>query len=350
MFEDFYHLSGPPFQLKPDPRFYFASQGHSRALAYLKYGLVQREGFVLITGDIGAGKTTLLQAIVRGLDHEEIVSAQIVSTQLDAEDLLRAIAIAFGLAVGSDTKAHLLARIEAFLISLARENRRALLIVDEAQNLKLRAMEELRMLSNLQLGEQVLLQSYLVGQPELREMLRSPSLRQLRQRVSASYHLGPLNREETRAYVLHRLTRVGWKGDPQLDDAIFAPLHDVSRGIPRMINAVANRLLLGACLSERHRIGAVEMEQTLDELRQEIGVETISSPPPVTPREPAGSSGEPMRSFQMSAMAARLDRIEKNLETLIMMIKGTEVDTKVGPGIAARTGQVPRWRQGIGRR
>src|SRR5215210_6647889 len=174
MFEPFFGFSTQPFQLSPDPAFFFGSRGHKRAFAYLQYGLYQSEGFIVITGEVGAGKTTIVRSLFEQLDRERLVAAQIVSTQLDAEDMLRSVAMAFGLPVKSVDKALLLGSLEAFLCQLATEGKRALLVVDEAQNLTPRAVEELRMLSNFQLGEQALLQSFLVGQPELRDMMSSP--------------------------------------------------------------------------------------------------------------------------------------------------------------------------------
>src|SRR5512138_3102922 len=176
MYETFYGLTGKPFQLNPDPAFFFGSRGHKRAFAYLQYGVYQSEGFILITGEIGAGKTTIVRSLFEQLDREKVVAAQIVSTQLDADDLLRAVGVAFGLPVKTVNKAVILASLEAFLCQLAMENKRALLIVDEAQNLTPRAIEELRMLSNFQLGDRALLQSFLVGQPELRVMMQSPQM------------------------------------------------------------------------------------------------------------------------------------------------------------------------------
>ncbi len=212
MYESFYGLSGKPFQLNPDPSFYYGSRGHKRAFAYLEYGLYQSEGFIVITGEIGAGKTTIVRSLLEQLDPAKVVAVQLVSTQLDADDMLRAVGAAFGIPVKSVDKAVLLASLEAFLCQLAVDKKRALLIVDEAQNLSQRAVEELRMLSNFQLGDQALLQSFLVGQPELRAMMQSPQMQQLRQRVIASYHLGPLDRAETQAYIEHRLKHVGLEG------------------------------------------------------------------------------------------------------------------------------------------
>jgi putative secretion ATPase (PEP-CTERM system associated) len=271
MYESFYGLTGKPFQLNPDPSFYFGSRGHKRAFAYLEYGLYQSEGFIIITGEIGAGKTTIVRSLLEQLDPAKVVAAQIVSTQLDADDMLRAVGVAFGLPVRSVDKAVLLASLEAFLCQVAVDKKRALLIVDEAQNLTIRAVEELRMLSNFQLGDQALLQSFLVGQPELREMMQSPAMKQLRQRVIASYHLGPLDQAETQAYIEHRLHHVGWKDDPHFDPACFELIHALTGGIPRRINTLCNRLLLAAFLAEKHVLQTADVQAIAQEINQELG-------------------------------------------------------------------------------
>ncbi|MDE2121770.1 MAG: XrtA-associated ATPase, partial [Betaproteobacteria bacterium] len=243
MYEQFYGFSAPPFQLHPDPSFYFESKGHGSAYQYLRFGAFQGEGFIVVTGEIGAGKTTLLRALLAELDPAKVVAAQIVSTQLAPEELLSAVALAFGLQVDGLSKARLLATLEAYLATLATSSRRALLIIDEAQNLSAEAIEELRMLSNFQFGSRALLQSFLVGQPELRDILRLPQMEQLRQRVLASCHLGPLQPQETRGYIEHRLRRVGWSGRPAIEAAAFDAIHRATAGVPRRINALCSRLL-----------------------------------------------------------------------------------------------------------
>jgi putative secretion ATPase (PEP-CTERM system associated) len=287
MYEAFYGLTAKPFQLNPDPSFYYGSRGHKRAFAYLEYGLYQSEGFIVITGEVGAGKTTIVRSLLEKLDPAKVVAVQLVSTQLDADDLLRAVATAFGLPVKAVDKAILLASLEAFLCQLAIDRKRALLIVDEAQNLPARAIEELRMLSNFQFGDQALLQSFLVGQPELRSMMQGAQMQQLRQRVIASYHLGPLDREETRAYVEHRLTRVGWKGDPKFDPACFDFIHEGAGGIPRRINTLCNRLLLASYLVERHAIAPADVQAIAREIGEEMGGETALAAVPAAGGEPA---------------------------------------------------------------
>jgi general secretion pathway protein A len=270
VYESFFGLTGKPFQLNPDPAFFYGSRGHKRAFAYLQYGVHQSEGFIIITGEVGAGKTTLVRSLLEQIDPNQLVAAQLVTTQLDAEDLLRSVAMAFGIATRAIDKAQLLGELEAFLISLVPQGKRALLIVDEAQNLTARAIEELRMLSNFQLGSQGLLQSFLIGQPQLRALMQGPELQQLRQRVTASYHLGPMDRAETQAYVEHRLRHVGWSNDPRFEDGAFDAIYTFSAGIPRRINTLCNRLLLAAMLSEEHAVTAANVDATADEIRLEL--------------------------------------------------------------------------------
>ncbi|MEY4753125.1 MAG: hypothetical protein RJA44_800 [Pseudomonadota bacterium] len=285
MYESHFGFSSPPFQLNPDPAFFYNSRGHGHALAYLQYGVAQGEGFIVVTGEIGAGKTTLVRTLLDQLDREQVLPAQVVSTQLGAEELLESICTAFGIGVQhGGGKAQMIGMLEAFLTGLAAQGRRALLIIDEAQNLSLEAIEELRMLSNFQLGNHALLQSFLVGQPELRAKLDGPSMEQLRQRIMASCHLGPLGLEETQSYIEHRLQHVGWRGRPGLDDPAFDQIYAWTAGVPRRINRLCNRLLLTAYL-EGSDISAELVQTTARQLRDEIG-ETSFEPVPIPVRAP----------------------------------------------------------------
>ncbi len=269
MFESHFGFSSSPFALNPDPAFFFASKGHARALAYLKYGVFQREGFIVVTGEIGSGKTTLVRALLDALDADLVVAAQVRNTQLDSTELLHSICVAFGVAIAGPTKAHMLAGLEAFFTALAVAGKRALLIVDEAQNLGLRELEELRMLSNFQFGSHALLQSFLIGQPELRQLLRSSALEQLCQRIIAACHLGPLGPEETRSYIEHRLLHVGWDGRPAFDADAFDRIHTHTGGIPRRINLLCSRLLLAAWLGDSARIDVAAVELAADDMHTE---------------------------------------------------------------------------------
>jgi len=271
MYEAFYGFSGKPFQLSPDPEFFFGSRGHRRAMAYLEYGLHQAEGFIVVTGEVGAGKTTLVQQLLRRLPVNNVVPVQVVTTQLEAEDLVRIVASSFGLPTDSTDKATLLIRLEQYLRQLHAEGRRALLIVDEAQNLGARAIEELRMLSNFQIGTKATLQSFLLGQPELRDTMQRPEMRQLKQRIIAAYHLGPLDRAETRQYIEHRLKHVGWTNDPAFAQGAFERIFAITGGIPRRINSLTDRLLLNGFLGEKHVLGEADVDEVAGELRVELG-------------------------------------------------------------------------------
>ena len=331
MYEEFYGLTGKPFQLNPDPAFYFGSRGHKRAFAYLQYGLYKTEGFIVITGEIGAGKTTIVRSLFEQIDRDKLIAAQLVSTQLDADDMLRAVGAAFGLPVKAVGKAVLLASLEAFLCQTALDKRRALLIVDEAQNLTPKAVEELRMLSNFQLGDQALLQSFLIGQPELRKMMQSPQMQQLRQRVIASYHLGPLDRTETQAYIEHRLHHVGWKEDPRFDSSCFDLIHTWSGGIPRRINTLCNRLMLAGFLGEKHVIEPADVQAIAREIRDEMGPDATLGPAPALV---AGHASDERISHDGTAESApwkknlrdieeRMDRLEKLVNTAVNLLHRT---------------------------
>jgi len=325
MYETFYGLSGKPFQLNPDPAFYFGSKGHKRAFAYLQYGVYQSEGFIVITGEVGAGKTTIVRSLFEQLDRAKLVAAQIVSTQLDAEDLLRSVAMAFGLPVKTVDKAMLLGSLEAFLCQLATEGKRALLVVDEAQNLTPRAVEELRMLSNFQLGDQALLQSFLIGQPELRAMMQGPQMQQLRQRVIASYHLGPIDRGETQAYIEHRLRHVGWKDDPHFDPACFDLIYTLTGGIPRRINTLCNRLMLAGFLAERHRLEPSDVHAIAREIREEMGPEAaLAAVPAPDPEATAtleeGAPHDPSWESHFRHLEERIDRLDRTLGAAVDLL------------------------------
>ena len=272
MFDKFYNLSGLPFLLTPDNRFFFGSSGHSRAIAHLVYGLSQQEGFIVITGEVGAGKTTLTEQLWSQLDRNTYVIARVVTTQVSGDDLLRLAMANFGL---DDTpgieKSTLLRRFEQMVRDQRQQGRRCLLVIDEVQNLSLAAMEELRMLSNITVGGKASVQTILVGQPQFRPILASKDWEQLRQRVLASYHLGPLTDVETRGYIEHRLRTVGWRDDPVWQDDAFAAIFRHTGGIPRRINTLCSRVLLFGALDEAHVITGGMVDDTAEELDRDLG-------------------------------------------------------------------------------
>ncbi len=270
MFDDFYGLQGRPFQLTPDPAFYFESLTHRKALSYLSYGLAQGEGFVVITGEVGAGKSTLVAHLMATIDPVRLTAAQIVTSRLDGDEIVHVVANAFGLEVEGHDKASALGAIESFLHEEARGGCRCLLVVDESQNLAIEALEELRMLSNFQLGAHPLLQTLLLGQPEFRVMIQDHAeLEQLRQRIIAAHHLDAMEPGEVQQYIEHRLTCVGWQGNPAFDQSVFAGIYAASGGVPRRINQIANRLLLLGAVDQRTQIDDVMLGDVLDELAQD---------------------------------------------------------------------------------
>lgn len=269
MYENFYGLNSKPFQLNPDPGFYFGSKQHRRAKAYLEYGVQRNEGFIVITGEIGAGKTTLVRGLLGSLDPEKVLAANLVTTQLGAEDTLRLVGAAFGVRVKESSKAEVLMALEAFLVKQASQGKRCLLVVDEAQNLSSQAIEELRMLSNFQFGQQALLQTFLVGQPEFRAILQSPNLQQLRQRVTATCHIGPMDAVETQGYIEHRLKHAGSTGRPVFQSAAFEAIFAASGGIPRRINMICDRLLLLGYLGNTDTFDGEEVKEVVHEIQAE---------------------------------------------------------------------------------
>ncbi|MGH8672380.1 MAG: XrtA/PEP-CTERM system-associated ATPase, partial [Burkholderiales bacterium] len=293
-------------------------KGHKRAMSYLEYGLNQGEGFIVITGEIGAGKTTLVRNLFKKLETENVVAAQLVSTQLDADDLLRMVAAAFGLSPEEASKAVLLKKLESYLLSCLRQGKRALLVVDEAQNLTPRAVEELRMLSNFQTAEKSLLQSFLLGQPEFRKTMQSEELMQLRQRVIASYHLGPLDAGETRNYIQHRLRLAGWKDDPEFDEDAFPLIHEFSGGVPRRINILCDRLLLYGYLEEQHDVDKDTVEEVINDFNNEQGFPATEYAR-TTPKSNGGETREPQINGAVEKLEQRVNKMEKSVKSVLTL-------------------------------
>ncbi|MDE3009410.1 MAG: XrtA-associated ATPase [Pseudomonadota bacterium] len=346
MYESHFGLHSKPFQLTPDPAFYFGSKVHNRALAYLKYGVNQGEGFIVVTGDVGAGKTTLIRSLRRHLDAEQLVVAQLVSTQVGGDDMLRMIATAFGLTTDRISKATILQRLEAFLAEQQAQGKRALLLVDEAQNLGASALEELRMVSNFQIGEKSLLQSFLVGQPEFRDTMQAEHMEQLRQRVIASCHLGPLDAGETRAYIEHRLVTAGWHDDPAFSADAFTAIYQATGGIPRQINMLCNRLMLYAFLEDVHQIESASVEEVAAEQSKEFGLEQHDAAPAANAAAGAAAGAGGSRNTRGAGDArsgdstpARLVRRVSELESALIALQN-RVDL-LAAGASAATPPAP---------
>lgn len=319
MYEAFYGLSAKPFQINPDPRFFFGSKQHRKAKAYLEYGLSHQEGFIVVTGEIGAGKTTLLRGLLASVDRERLCVAQLVTTQLDPVETLQMIAAGFGLHMAGRSKADMLTALEAFFLRRAGERKRCLLIVDEAQNLGAPALEELRMLSNFQLGERSLFQAFLVGQPELRHTMRRPEMEQLRQRVTAACHIDLLDLEDSRLYVEHRLRRAGATDKPSFDTGCFEALFESSGGVPRRINLVCDRLLLRGYVTGSHHFTANDVMEVSLELEAETrGAGHAYGEPPAVPKseEAPPEPLVPWLDGQRQSVAERLERSLMRLERL----------------------------------
>lgn len=270
MYESYYGFSEKPFQLSPDPRFFFATSHHQRALSYLQYGLDQGEGFIVITGPIGTGKTTIARNLLSSIGDDNIVAAQLVTTKLSPDELLELVAAEFKVPLNGNSKAEVLRSIETFLIQLHQQGKRALLLVDEAQNLPAETVEELRMLSNFQLDDKPLIQSFLLGQEELKDIIQAPNMEQFRQRIIASAHLKPLSLAEVKDYINHRLQQAGCERDELFSDDAIAAIHEKTLGVPRKINIFVDRLLLFGFLEELTHFDVDAINDVAEEMSVEL--------------------------------------------------------------------------------
>ena len=307
MYEQFYWFKTKPFHTVPNPEFFYMSPKHQNALTYLEYGLMERTGFILLTGEIGTGKTTLIRYITEKTESE-IEIAIIFNTNVTSEQLLNLILNEFEIGPCDGGKAQALDRLYRFLIEKFSRNKRVLLIIDEAQNLSREALEEVRMLSNLQSDEQMLLQIMLVGQPELKSRLSSPDLAQFSQRITVAYHLSALNREETGAYIAFRLEKAG--GAPNLfTDESIDLIYEASHGIPRIINIICDTALVYGFADELAIIDAPVIEQVLAD-RQGMGLDgqTVE---PVLSGDTQGGNGE---------LLVRLENLEAGIGKLQMQV------------------------------
>lgn len=338
MYTEHFGLTGQPFQLTPDARFWFASRTHKKAMAYLGYGIAQGEGFVVITGEVGAGKSTLAAHLMTTIDRARLSVISLVSTQVQGDDMLRLTAQGLGVPVRGVEKAALLAAVEQRLGEEARSGKRVLLIVDEAQNLPVTALEELRMLSNFQAGGRALIQILLLGQPEFRDKLATGGLEQLRQRVIATHHLDAMGADEVESYVGHRLALTGWQGRPDFTADAFPAIHRATDGIPRRVNQLANRLMLHAAIEGVDLITGVTVASVVADLAADAPVEPVErgvlplrSARPQAAAEPVAAPmsapepkvvavPDPALQARIAALEARMEEQDKMLRRVLTLL------------------------------
>ncbi len=269
MYLKFYGLKQPPFDITPNPRFLFHSAKHREAFNHLLYGIRERKGFVQLTGEVGAGKTTLCRALLEQLDSK-YSTALILNPVLNPDELMKAIALEFGLDVKGKDRLDTVAAIGNFLLKQVEVKKETVLIIDEAQNLTEDLLEQVRLLSNIETDDRKLLQIVLMGQPELRDRLNSPRLKQLRQRITVRYHLMPLTRFEVSQYIQHRLEVSGAKGMPFFTRPAIWRVFNYSKGIPRLVNAVSDKALLAGFIEHSERITYGMVGRAIRELEGDI--------------------------------------------------------------------------------
>src|SRR3982750_1427615 len=266
MYSENFKLRELPFRLSPDPQFLFLSRAHARAKAYMESTIWFTDGFVVITGEIGSGKTTLIESFLRQLDSD-VVIAQINQTQGTAVESLQSVLVQFGFSPFKMKKAELIATLNSFLVEQYAAGRKVLLIIDEAQNLSLKVLEEIRMLSGIEATKEKVLRIILAGQPELNEKLDMPELVQLTQRVRLRFHLGALPRDDLRAYILHRLEIAGANGRQIFAEDCFAEISRYTGGVPRLVNTLCDTSMISAFGEERDQVTLKDVQSSIDELQ-----------------------------------------------------------------------------------
>ncbi|RNC67202.1 MAG: ATPase [Desulfuromonadales bacterium] len=306
MYEEFFNLSIKPFELVPNPEFLFLSKSHKKAITYLDYGIRERVGFILLTGEIGSGKTTILRNLIKGI-RDKVVLSKVFNTRVSSEQLIAMINEDFGLEVAGKERIALLRELNEYLVEQYARGNQPILIIDEAQNLSPELLEEVRLLSNLETDRSKLLQIILVGQPELRKMLNSPELRQLRQRIGVSCHIKPLSLTETGDYILHRLEKAGNRDAVSLPAETVEVIYQFSRGIPRLINIICDFLMISAFAEQSQDISVELVREVVGELEEDAnywGDEPATVPAAIS----AGANGIEIDS--------RLERVEEALVSL----------------------------------
>jgi len=290
MYLEFYGLKEKPFSLTPDPQFLYLSESHRTAIDSILYGIREREGFMVVTGDIGTGKTTICRSLLDKLDNG-VKTAVIFNSFLTEGELLRAILRDFGFTSIGRTKAERIEALNQFLLTQLSQGNHVILIIDEAQNLSIPVLEQIRMLSNLETTKEKMLQIILFGQLELEQKLRSPKLRQLNQRIVIRHHILPLNREETESYIYQRLTVAGSQGGITFSKTALDEIYRFSKGIPRLINLICDRSLIGGFVEDTFHIEKGIVVKARKEL------DGAGSPSPALQRAPFLKQWTPWRIF-----------------------------------------------------
>jgi putative secretion ATPase (PEP-CTERM system associated) len=302
MYEQFFNLRTKPFELVPDPQFLYPSKSHKKAIMYLDYGIREKVGFILLTGEIGSGKTTVLRNLINGLTGKATLS-KVCNTVVSSTQLIALINEDFGLQVTGKDRIAMLRDLNDFLVDQYARGNQSILVIDEAQNLSLKLLEEVRLLSNLETDKQKLLQIILVGQPELRKTLARPELIQLKQRISISCHIHPLTLQETEQYILHRLETAGSRNAISFQDGTFQTIYDYSRGIPRLINIICDFLMLSAFVENKHELD----RELVTDVVGEIGSEHCHWDEATLPDSFSGGVGP------SSLISQRVENLEKSI-------------------------------------
>lgn len=330
-----YGLTGRPFQLTPDPGFWYESVTHRKAMAYLGYGLALGEGFIVITGEIGAGKTTLLAHLLETIDPNRVEAIQLASTLIRGDDVLKLVAHAMGADCSGSDRAKVLTVIEEQLAARARAGKRVFIVVDEVQNMTVGALEELRMVSNFSTGSQPVVQFLLLGQPEFKDTIASAPLEQLKQRVIATHHLGPMEAHEVRGYIEHRLRQVSWNGRPEIADGAVDRVFAYSGGIPRRVNQLMTRTLLMAALEDRDIVSEGLLDAVISDLGREEEAGRVVREEPLA-AHPAAALITDDVALDMAARITMLEAQVAEQETSLRKVLNLLINWVEGEGAARR--------------
>jgi len=268
MYKEFYGLKEMPFNITPDPHFLFFSPGHQEAIQHLRYGIAEKKGFIVLTGEVGCGKTTLCRYLLNEIEGKPIETALILNPRVSETQLLQAILRELGVEKIKQSRQECLEQLNTHLLKLIDQGKDIVVIIDESQNMTFQALEHIRLLSNLETNTQKLLQIILIGQPELKEKLQHKSLRQLRQRILVHYDLQPLNREEMEKYVRYRLILAGANGRPEFTKAAMSKIFKHSRGIPRLINNVCDKSLLSAFVKSKDTVTWWDVRRAIKDIKK----------------------------------------------------------------------------------